>query len=121
MDLDHIIHAHAEGEMKMSPIPTLLFISVPIEIHRLVLQFHWCRWRLGLGPFCHKVRQNLGLDGFSGGIGDAFSHEFNRPLSDSSRHLPVLNHLPKGEGRHNHDRVRLKIVAQFPLGDEESI
>jgi hypothetical protein len=54
-------------------------------------------------------------------VGDALSHELNRPLGDSSHYFSTLDHLPEREGGHNRDWVRLKVVVQLSLGDEDSV
>jgi hypothetical protein len=80
-------------EMKTSPVVAPLFIS---DLSKYIVQYY-CSTRAG-GIWVHKVCLHLGLDGFPRSIGDALSHEFNRPLSDSFHRFITLDHLPKREG-----------------------
>ena len=49
------------------------------------------------------------------------THQFKSPLGDSSRCILVLDNLTKRKGCHHRHGVRLKVVAQFSLGDEDGV
>jgi hypothetical protein len=84
--------------MKSRPAPAPVFISDPLKKHGLEFQLDRSRWELGVDPFSHKVRQDLGLDGLPKGERDCLAHDFHRPLCNPTRGLSALNELPQGEG-----------------------
>ena len=49
------------------------------------------------------------------------THQLERPLHDSSCAISVLDDLAEREGCHDHHRMRLKVVMQLPLGDEDGV
>jgi len=56
-----------------------------------------------------------------GGIRNALTHQLECPLHNSSCGILVLDDLTEREGRHDHHRMRLKVVTQLPLGDKDNV
>jgi hypothetical protein len=69
----------------------------PIEKHGPEFRLDRSRWKLGVDPFSHKVRQDLGLDGIPRGKRDYLAHDFHRPLCNPTRGLSALDDLPRGK------------------------
>jgi hypothetical protein len=70
----------------------------PVEEHGPELWLDRSYWELGIDPFSHKVRQDLGLDGLPRGERDCLAHDFRCPLCNPTRGLSALDDLPQGEG-----------------------
>jgi hypothetical protein len=82
--------------MKSRPAPCSCFHQRPIEKHGPEFRLDWSCRELGVDPFGHEVRQDLGLDGLPRGERDCLAHDFHRPLCNSTRGLSTLDDLPQG-------------------------
>ena len=84
--------------MKSRPRARSCFHQRPIEKHGLEFRLDRSCWKLGVDPFCHEIRQDLGLDGLPRGERDCLAHDLHLPLCNPTRGLSALDDLPQGEG-----------------------
>ena len=100
MDANYVPHAFLEGQNEDQPHAGAFLHQRSIEVHRPVLLVNDCWWHLDLGPFCDEISQHLGLDGRSGGICNALTHQLECPFRGSTHGILVLDDLAKGERCH---------------------
>jgi hypothetical protein len=103
--LSHVVR---RGEVKAHGVPHVLpewrdekqARARPCLHHRAVEvqspAFHLDLWwrQLRVRPLGDEIRQDLGLDGLAGGVGERFAHQFYRPLSDPACCIRVADDLP---------------------------
>src|SRR6187455_798941 len=63
MEAQHVAEVLPEGRDEEQARACPYFHQRPIEKHGPEFRLDRSRWKLGVDPFSHKVRQDLGLDG----------------------------------------------------------
>jgi hypothetical protein len=98
MEAQHVAEVLLEGRDEEQARAYPYFHHRPVEKHGPEFRLDRSCWKLGVDPFSHKVRQDLGLDGLPRGEQDRFAHDLHRPLCNPTRGLSALDDLPQGEG-----------------------
>jgi hypothetical protein len=66
----------------------------PIEVEGPTFSLYLQWGQLRVRPFSDEIRKDLGLDRLTRRVGKRFTHDFHRPLGDSTRGIRVANNLP---------------------------
>src|SRR5689334_20690000 len=98
MEAQHVAEMFSEGWDEEQASTCSCFHQQPIELHGPEFRLDRSRWQLGVDPFSHEVRQDLGLDSLPRSERDCLTHDLHRPLCYPNRGLSALDDLPQGEG-----------------------
>jgi hypothetical protein len=52
---------------------------------------------------------------------NALTHQLECPLHNSPCGVLILDHLAERKGCHDYHQMRLEVVTQFPLGDQDGV
>ena len=97
MEAQHVAEVLPEGSDEEQAHARSCFHQRPVEKHGPEFRLDRSCWKLGVDPFSHKVRQDLGLDGLPRSERDCLTHDLHRPLCNPTRGLSALDDLPQGK------------------------
>src|SRR5688500_19723948 len=80
MEAQHVAEVLPKGRDEEQARACPCFHQRPGEKHGPEFRLDRSCWKLGVDPFSHKVRQDLGLDGLLRGERDCLAHDLHRPL-----------------------------------------
>jgi hypothetical protein len=76
---------------------------------------------LNLRPLGHEFREYLGFDYAAWSVRDVLPNQLKCPLGDPSFDLGVLDDLPEGILGHQGDRMRVKVMPELALGQQDRV